>query len=91
MTTAKELGVTYSQMGHIRQPEKPIRLNSNGVKFIKGFATVFGYDIIDVQEGSSFSGFSTGANGTMVAINVPTKDDKICSVPIDIAKDDYFV
>ena len=91
MTTARERGVTYSPTGHLRQPGEPTRVNGNGASYIKGFAAVFGYDIIDVQEGFSFSKFSMGVNGTMVTIEVPTLDGKICQVPINIEKDDYFL
>ncbi len=91
MSTAKELGASYSSSGQLKQPENPVTLNQKGVKFVRGFASFFDDDIVDIQEGFSIPGFSMGVNGTMVTINIPRKDGKMCPVPIRLEEDDFFL
>lgn len=90
MTTAREIGVTYTETGQLVSPQNPVRLNELGAKRVRGQAKVFDSDIVDVQEGFPIQ-FSMGPNGAMVAIGVPKKDGKIYKVVIDIDRDDYFL
>ncbi len=91
MTTGREFGLTYSPSGELIQPKTPFKLNGKGAKFVKGFASIFDFNIVEVQEGFTFESFSPGANGTVVSIDIPTEDGKICKIPIDIEDDDYFL
>jgi len=91
MTTAKEIGVSYSKKGLLIQPGQRPRLNEGGARYASGYATIFGIPLEVIIEGYEIQGFVEGANGLTVNMLVYDRKFDLVGIPINVERDDYFL